>query len=147
MSIKTTYQSQHGFGLIEVMISVLIVGTALLTLTSLQSKSLQFNQNAYLRSQANILAYDVIDRIRINQKQAASYDILFSATEPSGSSRRDVDLKEWLTNLSTNLPSGDGQIDCDGNPLICNVDVSWTEQSGANNNDNITQTLSYTVQI
>lgn len=132
-------------GLIEILIAVLVLGTALLTLTSLQSKSLQFNQSAYLRSQANILAYDIIDRIRINSKETNQYDVLFTASSPTGTSLREKDIKAWLDALASALPQGDGQLSC--NNSICKVEVQWNEQTSGVNNSDVTANLSYTVQL
>lgn len=143
---RKKWRHQQGVGLIEVLIAALIMGTALLTLTSLQSKSLQFNQSAYLRSQANILAYDIIDRIRANQIDTNNYDITFSGTAPTGTSVREKDVAAWLNDLARVLPQGDGQLACDGN-LLCKVEVRWNEQSSGIDNSDKTVSLSYTVQL
>ncbi len=139
-------KNQLGVGLIEVLVAVLILGTALLTLTSLQARSLQFNQSAYFRSQANILAYDIIDRIRINREQADNYDLTFSATAPTGSTLRDKDLKEWLATVAKILPSGDGQVSCDSDKK-CTIQIQWIEQATKLSSENQTMTFSYTSQV
>lgn len=143
---KIKLSSNHGASLIEVLIAVLILGTALLTLTSLQSRSLQFNQSAYLRSQANILAYDILDRIRINRDKASTYDISISNTAPTGSSLRDRDLEAWLAAISLMLPGGDGSVDCDNNKN-CTVNILWTEQLSSLTDENETLTFTYSSQI
>jgi len=61
---------QRGFTMIEVLIAAFVLGVGLLGLAALQAQSLQFNYSALQRSQANILAYDIIDRIRANQSLA-----------------------------------------------------------------------------
>jgi len=73
MSIKNN-KNQHGFTMIEVLIAAVVLGIGLLGLAALQAQSLQFNFSAYQRSQATILAYDIVDRIRANQSSIASYD-------------------------------------------------------------------------
>lgn len=138
-------RSQYGVGLIEILIAVLILGTALLTLTSLQTKSLQFNQSAYLRSQANILGYDIIDRIRINRSSISQYDVVFSDPSPTGSSLRDKDIKAWLDALGAALPNGDGQLECGAS--ICHVEIRWNEQLSGINNSDVVASLSFTVQL
>src|SRR5690625_6205371 len=55
----------RGAGLIEVLVTLIILFTALLTLTALQTRSLQFKHSAYLLSQANNFAYAMLDRLRI----------------------------------------------------------------------------------
>jgi len=60
---------QHGFTMIEVLIAAVVLGVGLLGLAGMQAQSLQFNYSAYQRSQANLLAYDIIDRMRANQSE------------------------------------------------------------------------------
>ncbi len=56
----------RGFSLIEVLIALVVLAIGLLGLATLQMTSLQFNSDAYLRSQATVLAYDIADRMRSN---------------------------------------------------------------------------------
>src|SRR5690625_2050477 len=63
----------RGVGLIEVLVTLIILSTALLTLTALQTRSLQFNHSAYLRSQANNFAYDILDRDRKSTRLNSSH--------------------------------------------------------------------------
>jgi type IV pilus assembly protein PilV len=139
-------KKNQGASLIEVLIAVLILGTALLTLSSLQSRSLQFNQSAYFRSQANILAYDILDRIRINREKATDYDLVLSDTAPTGTTLRDKDLKGWLDAITVMLPGGDGTVDCDADKK-CTVNILWTEQLSSATDDNETLTFTYSSQI
>lgn len=55
-----------GFTLVEVLVAMAILAVGLLGLASLQAIALKDNQDAYLRSQANLLAYEMSDRIRAN---------------------------------------------------------------------------------
>ena len=68
-------QRQHGFSLLEVLIALLVLAIGLLGLATLQTVGLKFNQESYLRSQAVLIAYDIIDRIRSNPvaKSAETY--------------------------------------------------------------------------
>jgi type IV pilus assembly protein PilV len=116
---------EKGVGLIEVLIAMLLFGTALVTLSGLQTRSLQFNQSAYFRSQASMLAYDIIDRIRINRLQSSQYTIDFDDESPAGTSFREKDVKSWLAAIKTSLPDGKGKVDCGNNE--CTVEIRWTE--------------------
>lgn len=69
------FNKQEGVGLIEVMVTALILSTSLLGLAALQSRALQYNHSAYMRSQANILAYDLLDRIRASRSNIANYNL------------------------------------------------------------------------
>ena len=53
-----------GFTLLEVLITLIVLSVGLLGLAGLQTMSLRNNHDVYLRSQATIQAYDLIDRMR-----------------------------------------------------------------------------------
>ena len=52
--------------MIELLVAVLVMGIGVLGITGMQVISLQNNRGALLRSEAVILAYDILDRIRAN---------------------------------------------------------------------------------
>ncbi|WP_288132563.1 type IV pilus modification protein PilV [Microbulbifer sp.] len=137
---------QQGAGLIEVLVTVLILGTSLLALAALQSKSLQYNHSAYLRSQANILAYDILDRVRINRKNVGSYSQKMDAGKPSGGTVASSDIRDWLTNIETMLPGADGAITCDSSSL-CTVEIQWAEQSSSGEEAEEQGSFVYTTRI
>lgn len=65
----TTLKSRRfirGFSMIELLVAVLVMGIGVLGITGLQMVSLQNNRGALLRSEAVMLAYDMMDRIRAN---------------------------------------------------------------------------------
>lgn len=70
------YQKNHkiepGFTLVEIMISLLIVSIGFLGIAALQIKGQQYNHVGYLRTQGVFLAYDIMDRMRINTVAAES---------------------------------------------------------------------------
>ena len=57
----------------EILVTMLVMAVGLLGIAALQFKGLQYNHDAYVRSQVNFLAYDIADRIRLNRANAASY--------------------------------------------------------------------------
>jgi len=59
-------QHAAGFSMIELLVAVLVMGIGVLGITGLQMVSLQNNRGALLRSEAVMLAYDMLDRIRAN---------------------------------------------------------------------------------
>lgn len=70
--------TQHrGFTLVEVLVSLAILSFGLLGLAMLQLEGLKNNTDAYFRTQASLLAYDIMDRIRANATHARTggYDI------------------------------------------------------------------------
>lgn len=111
---------QRGITLVEVLVAALVLGIGLLGIMGLQGRSLQYNQQAYLYSQATILAYDIADRMRVNRDSVGSYTIPFG---DSGSGSKDCatencsavdlvnwDLRTWKADLASRLPLGDGEI-------------------------------------
>ena len=61
---------QRGATLIEVLVAMLVLSIGLLGLAGMQMTALKSNQSAYYRSQATVLAYDIIDRMRANRADA-----------------------------------------------------------------------------
>lgn len=59
-------RSNRGFTLVEVLVALVVLSLGLLGLAALQLTSLQFNTNSYFRTQATVVAYDIIDRMRSN---------------------------------------------------------------------------------
>lgn len=129
MKNKLGVEYQKGVGLIEVLVTVLILSTALLTMASMQTRSLQYNHSAYLRSQANILAYDILDRARINRGNVSNYDIDLDDSIPNDSgSLAQRDMSQWRTLIDDTLPGGRGSIACDGAGR-CSVTIDWLESN------------------
>jgi len=64
---------QAGFGMLEVLITLIIVLTGLLGLAGLLSLGQQAEMESYQRSQALVLLEDMESRINANRKLAASY--------------------------------------------------------------------------
>lgn len=156
--MATPYSNARGFTLFEVLISVLVLSIGLLGVASMQILSLHSNSGAYLRSEATLRAYDIIDRIRVNNTVAADYAAAMAAAPSapaincasaacSATDLTAYDLAQWkcaLGNWNANaactnypqgkLPQGDGSIAINGN--IYTVTVQWFDQA-ANGIQNI----------
>lgn len=118
---------QAGATLIEIIITVLLLSTCLLSMGIMQKRSLQFNQSAFMRSQANIYVYDILDRIRLNRVDIANYNVAYGAVV-SGSTIAATDINEWRTNIKRYLPEGDGAIVCNSTTKSCQISVRWSEE-------------------
>ena len=119
-----------GFSLLEILIAIFILAIGLLGLAALQTTSLKNNHSAQYRTTATVLAYDIIERMRLNQN--ADYTLTLTAT-PSGSTLKDADLIAWTTNLASELPLGDGSIAINGE--IVTVTVQWDDSRGTQGSD------------
>lgn len=123
---------QRGFSMIEVLIAVLVLSIGLIGLASLQGVSLQFNNSAYLRSQATNLAYDMADRVRANRAAALNfqYNLAVAAATPAPGALPDTDLNEWRTALQNSLPAGTGEVEVRPDNTLAIV-VCWDDTRGA----------------
>jgi type IV pilus assembly protein PilV len=160
----------EGFTLIEVLVAVLVLSIGLLGLAGLQTYSVASTHSAYLRSQATVLAYDIIDRMRANRAAvvAGNYLVAFGAQpatvtdcQSAGStcSNADMaafDLTQWkctlgawsadvdCANVTSCLPNGNGQITQNGN--IYTVAVRWNDRELDNGASNVV-TLQVSTEI
>lgn len=136
---------EKGISLIEVLVTLLVTSIGLLGIAAMQAKSLQFNHGAYLRSQANILAYDMADRMRLNRDaaRAGQYNLALSAGKPTASNIVTTDQNQWLTLIESVLPAGDASVSCASN--ICTLTIQWQE-AGRNADDSF-DSFTYKTQI
>ncbi|HZE18056.1 MAG TPA: type IV pilus modification protein PilV, partial [Mycobacterium sp.] len=76
-------RQQAGVGLMEVLITVLVLSIGLLGLAGLQATGLRNNHGSLLRTQATMLAADMADRIRANPAGLANYNGIDSTANQS----------------------------------------------------------------
>ena len=70
--------------MIELLIALFVLSIGLLALAALQVNGMNNTSSAYMRSQATLLAYDIIDRMRSNKASAEAGDYLVEfADSPS----------------------------------------------------------------
>ncbi len=156
MSINLS-RCQQGTSLFEVLIAVLVLSIGLLGVASLQLYGLRYNQGAYLRSQATMLAYDMVDRMRSNPVGVAAgyYDFVNTFSPPANPNcistgctpqqLAEHDINEWSSYFSGStalLPGVIGTVTKSGS--LYTIVVSWTEMSktGA-----VNQAVFYTFEI
>jgi len=114
---------QLGFNLIEALIALLVISVGLLGMAALQATSLKQNQSAYQRSQATLLAYDIVDRIRANEGALTGYFAASGAENAacvsysgaasgtcSALNMASHDVWEWQQSLARELTSGGGRV-------------------------------------
>jgi len=145
---------QPGFSLLEVLITVVILAIGLLGLAGLQTSGLKNNHSAYQRSQATLLAYDMIDRVRANKNIADNY--LFAFMEPADATAianchkivgcsadlmAENDLFEWNETLAANLPAGAGTITSAGTTFT--ITITWDDDRDGNDANNPTFQTSF----
>lgn len=124
-----------GVSLLEVLISVLIMGIGMLGIAAMQATALRNSQSSVERSQAVIQSYTIIDAMRANRENAlaGAYNTGgWMCSPPTGSGLSATDRAAWLTSLQAALGSSgdDGQSVCGEvacNSGICTVGVRWDD--------------------
>jgi len=137
--------SQQGIGLIEVLITVLVLSVGLLGLAGLQLRSLQNNQSAMERTVGVVQTYTIIEAIRADPDSAKSgrFNVALDA-EPAGDTFPAQVLAMWRTELKANLGAAAvGAVACDAND--CTVTVQWDDSRGLDGSD--TQQITTEVQL
>lgn len=107
-------QRSAGVSLIEVLVSIVVLSVALLGSAGLMGASLRSTNNAYYRSQATVLADDILDRMRANIDAARNQDYDIdpgpSYSAAAGSFER-YDCEEWVGMLTATFPDAVGTVD------------------------------------
>jgi type IV pilus assembly protein PilV len=132
-------RQQRGFTLIEVLVTVIITAIGLLGIASLQLTSLKNNDSAYLRTQASLYAYEMMDMMRANRIAAlngnydrpALTDITNIPVADNTSPIVQQDHFQWYRKLDANLPSARAAINCFATG-ICRVTVEWDDARAEN---------------
>ena len=133
---------QHGFTIVEAMITFLILSVGLLGMAGLQTKGLQMGQNSYQRSQAAMFAQDIAERMRANvdetvdnvtykigvdESAATDQNCVLNTCTPA--QLAEFDLAQWKDNVATALPNGKAGVNIasDGNSAAITVTIYWDE--------------------
>lgn len=115
--------------MIEVLITIVIVSFGLLGVAGIIVNSMKSAHSSYARTQATLLANDIIDRMRANRNAAEAnpspYSLSLTATAPTDSSVPSADLAAWRTTLASVLPSGTGSVSYAPATSKVTVTVQW----------------------
>lgn len=127
---------QSGVSMIEVLVALFILSVGLLGLAMLQGKTMRVNTDAMLRSQATLLANEIIENMRTNVKGADNglYKNLSgskpaacgSCTDSNGALTANTDLRNWYDAQAQVLPSPTSTIDYSGGKYT--ITMQWNER-------------------
>lgn len=138
---------QHGFSMIEILITLVVVATALLGTAGLQAYALKTSKGSEFRNQAIFLSADIVERMEANKVEAAAgnYVVAAGAVAPPASTACDTavcdsvalrtyDLANWQAAVA-NLPQGSGSIvlTTAANPVVFapavyTITVNWVDR-------------------
>jgi type IV pilus assembly protein PilV len=115
-----------GFTLLEVLVALLVLSIGLIGVAGLQLLGVSNSRDAYFRTQAVVLSYDIADRMRANQDGVDNgrYDGNTNDTaktncrNTTGCSVNDMaddDIALWRAALAS-LPAGEGIVCIDSSP-------------------------------
>jgi type IV pilus assembly protein PilV len=122
--------TQTGASLVEVMVAFLILSIGLLGLAMLQAKTLALNTDAYLRSQATLIANELIESMRANP--SATYT---ATSKPAGvcgactavQKKADQAIIDWYVAQENLLPPNTSSITQSGSD--CEIKMKWKEKN------------------
>ena len=126
----------QGLTLIEIMIALLVLSIGLLGLATMQTASVKFTTSAYQRTQATVLAYGLVDRMRGNRLAALNndYNVAFEDPVPACGAYdgtgdlRDQDLAAWRNEMACRLPQSTGSVTRLNDEFT--ITVIWDDSQG-----------------
>jgi type IV pilus assembly protein PilV len=140
-----TYKSVAGFNMLEMLVAIIVLSVGLIGVATLQMRGQQFNYVAYIRTQATFLAYDLMDRMRINQNKdiyVQNYSNIPRDCPSEGTCESQAcgpadlaqyDMAEWCRLLDTLLPKGEATI-ANGDVLgQYRITIFWDEGESCKN--------------
>ena len=158
---RTTHGLSHrqmrrraaGYALLEALIAVIVAAVGFIGAARMQTFGMQLSSSAQWRQKAQLLGYQMTDRIRANQlgADANAYDnlttgganCLLATTGCATPAQAAVaDYQEWAADVAAQLPQGRGVVckdstpedgtaaapACDGLGRVLAVKVWWSEK-------------------
>lgn len=108
--------AQDGMTLIEVLVALLVLSVGLLGAAAVQLNALKYTDSSLMTTQANFIAYDMLDRIR------------------AGSGVLDQDLRDFAANIdSFGGPSATGRVSL--SQQLYSVRIEWDDSRAAGTGD------------
>jgi len=132
-------KSQHGFTLVEAMVSLVVLSVGMIGIAALYAQGLGAGRTAHYHTQAVNLVGDMADRIRSNRRGLAAYagGAADNGCDPQSGGGIDCtpaqmaahDLFQWDSQVQRLLPNGQWQIQFDAGavPPSYTIQTSWDE--------------------
>lgn len=118
----------RGLSLIEVLVSVLVLGIGLLGVAAMQSTALRGGQSSLETTQAVMQTNAIIEAMRANPLNAGAYNTAKKCNATGGATLAANDLGAWVGDLQAGI--GGGGSTCGtitGCPAACVITVEWDD--------------------
>lgn len=132
---KPRQQSQRGFSLLEVLISIVVMTFGLLGISGLMVKGISNSTGSDLASRASQSNAQIMDAMRANTLQLSNYATAYGTAASfynAPTTTAQSDLLQWKTAVER-LPGGQGRIACDASTFVCTVSVQFRNCMGSLN--------------
>jgi type IV pilus assembly protein PilV len=131
-----TPRQVRGVGLIEVLVSVMVLSVGLLGIAAMQSMALRGGQGSLESTQAVMATNSILEAIRANRASADAYNMPMTCAGPGGAGVVNVDKTAWIASMKATIGSGAldtttcGRITgCDdANATNCTITVQWDDR-------------------
>jgi len=154
INLRTVNKSQRGVGLVEILVSILVLGVGALGVATMQLTGLKYNTGSQGRSQAILLANDMMDRMRAN-RNLANTTVNYNTNGFEGAEGTPPDcyntsctpgmlaeFDQWhfLNQVQTLLPFGLAQIEREviGEQRIYRITLQWRNVANRQDRDGVT---------
>jgi len=139
-SLRSSRNSQLGFSMIEVLVTMLIVSLALLGTSGLLTYAMRLNQGGQFRTQAVFLSSDLAERMEANRATAVAggYDISAPTSDVdcttvycTGEDMAASDLFKWQQAVAAALPQGQAAPPvhtATGSAHTYTITISWVDR-------------------
>lgn len=140
---------QRGVGLVEVLISVLILGIGMLGVAAMQATALRYGQSSLETSQAVMQTYSIIESMRANPGNAPAYATagMVCAVPAAGGSLASKDIAAWITSLKNTMGLAADNTTCgrveNRGGGVYRITVRWDDsraRDGSNQRDLVIET-------
>jgi type IV pilus assembly protein PilV len=129
----TPTRAQAGFGLVEAMVTLVVLSIGMIGIASLHGQGLGAGRTALYRTQAVNLAAEMADRIRVNRLGGADFggapannDCGAAVCTPAEMAAHEVFL--WAADVAATLPNGAGAVRFSaGTPPTFTIGVTWSD--------------------
>ena len=154
-------QNMTGVGLVEVLVSILVLGVGALGVASMQLTGLKYNTGTQGRTQAVFMANDIMDRMRANRDLVMESDAYviadFSVVGAGGVAAPTIDCYiaictpenvaefdkfHFVNQVQQLLPLGKAKITFTGEGIekIAEISLQWTNVAARQNREGFTPT-------